>query len=90
MNIGWDWRPNAYFRWDGEDAPYNLVFSPYDADGNERDVRGLETPLPQFTYGELPEGMGQDIGGVSVAYPPSFRGRESIHVWDLARIRQRR
>jgi hypothetical protein len=84
VDVGAIWRESYYYRVDDRSAPYNLWFSPFDDDGEEREIRGLTTPGPQFVYGTLDESVGQPIGGVSVNYPPSFSGRESVHIWDEA------
>ena len=71
-------RLDPYFRLGSRSAPYNLW-----VDMEMIDFVGSGVPNPIVTYGELPEGMGSEIGGVEITYQASF-GRQVSHLWDPA------
>ncbi|MXW75972.1 MAG: DUF3048 domain-containing protein [Acidimicrobiaceae bacterium] len=71
-------RLDPYFRLGSRNAPYNLW-----VDLEMIDYAGSGVPSAVLSYGELPEGMGNEIGGVEITYQASF-GRQVTHLWDPA------
>jgi len=71
-------RLDPYFRLGSRSAPYNLW-----VDMEMIDYSGSGVPSAVLSYGELPEGMGSEIGGVEITYQASF-GRQAAHLWDPA------
>ena len=69
-------RLDPYFRLDSRSAPFDLW-----VDLDKIDNRSAGMPNPIVTYGELPNHMGVEIGGVEITYQASF-GRQATHLWD--------
>ncbi|NIR35971.1 MAG: DUF3048 domain-containing protein [Actinobacteria bacterium] len=69
---------SLYVRAEARSRPDNLYLS-----ADQVDLTQGSVPVPLFTYGPLPAGMGADAAGVEVRYPTSF-GRSSVHIWDGA------